>query len=152
MGVAGTIRETRGGKVRANSISVYEMRYRQNKTFSFDSPLVLQGDSIVPSAPSMFDGASFAIDGGLANYGIATIDPNLANGTPVSQITSQLSHAQERKIPGRGGTPSVADITTALSGGGVHLVSAAYVWSCARHEVPFLACAGYHGLQWWSGH
>ncbi len=151
MGVAGTIRETRGGKVRANSISVYEMRYRQNKTFSFDSPLVLQGDSIVPSAPSMFDGASFGIDGGLANYGIATIDPNPANGTPVSQITSQLSHAQERKITGRGGTPSVADITTTLTGDGLNLLNAAYLWNFTQHEVPIFADGVYQGNQSWSG-
>src|SRR6266536_1261607 len=46
MGIAGTLRETGGGTVRANSVSVYEMRFRRGKTFSFDSPLVLQGDTI----------------------------------------------------------------------------------------------------------
>ena len=151
MGVAGTIRETGGAAVRANSVSVYEMRFRRSRSFSFDSPLTLQGDTIVPSASSMFNGAAFDIDGGSNNYGIATIDPNLANGTPVSQVTSQLSKAQEKKVTGKGGQPSVGDITTQLTGDALNLLNAGYLWNFVQYEVPTFADGIYQGKQSWSG-
>src|SRR6266542_418039 len=76
MGVARTVREAAAGVVRANSPAVYEMRYKRSSTFDFHSPIVLQGEQIVPSANSMFNGNAFEINGGLTQYGIATIDPN----------------------------------------------------------------------------
>ena len=150
MGIAGALRQA-GGAVRANSIRACEMRFRTDKTFFLDSPLLLQGDTIVASAPSMFDGAAFAIAGGAYNYGIATIDPNLANGTPVSQIISQLSTAQARKITGNGGWPAVGDITTILSGDGLNLLNPAYLWNFIQHDVPTFADGVYQGDQSWSG-
>ena len=138
MGIAGAIRAA-GGAVRANSIQASETRFRTAKTFPLDSPLLLEGDAIVSSAPSMFDGAAFKIDGGTHNYGITTIDPNLANGTPVSQIISQLSQAQAKKITGNGGWPSVGDITTTLTGDGLNLLNFSYLWNFVQHEVPTFA-------------
>ena len=150
MGVAGTIRETAGGAVRANSVSVYEMRFRKSRSFNFTSPLVLEGDTIVPSSPSMWDGAAFDIDGGTA-YGIATIDPNLANGTPVNQVTSGLTNSQKKNITGKGGTPSVGDITTTLTDDGLNLLNAGYLWNFIQHDVPTFADGVYQGNQSWSG-
>src|SRR5207247_3147792 len=100
---------------------------------------------------SMIDGAAFKIDGGTHNYGITTIDPNLANGTPVSQIISQLSQAQAKKITGNGGWPSVGDITTTLTGDGLNLLNPGYLSNFTQHEILTFADGVYQGNQSWSG-
>ncbi len=150
MGIAGTIREAGGGTVRANSVSVYEMRFRRSRSFAFDSPLTLEGDNIIPESSNMWDGNAFQIDG-QTNYGVATIDPNLANGTPVNQVTSGLTTAQKKSITGKGGIPSVGDITTSLTGDGLNLLNAGYLWNFTQNEVPTFADGIYPGGQSWSG-
>jgi len=151
MGIAGTISETGGGTVRANSVSVYEMRFRQARAFNLDTPLILQGDTIIPSAPNMWNGGSFSIDGGSNNYGISTIDPNLANGTPVNQVTSGMSTNQKKNVTGKGGNPSVGDITADLTGDGLNLLNAGYIWNFVKYDVPSFADGVYLTSQSWSG-
>jgi len=98
----------------------------------------------------MWDGNAFQIDG-QTNYGVATIDPNLANGTPVNQVTSGLTTAQKKSITGKGGIPSVGDITTSLTGDGLNLLNAGYLWNFTQNEVPTFADGIYPGGQSWSG-
>src|SRR5437867_4296548 len=150
MGVARTVLEAAGGVTRANSTAVYEMRFKRSTTFDLHSPIVLEGDNIVSSASNMFNGNSFKIDGG-NQYAIATIDTNTSNGTPVNQVTSQLAPNQKNNVSGAGGAGSVGDITTTLNGDGLDLLSAGYLYSFVKYDIPTFADSIYTTNQTWSG-
>jgi Tfp pilus assembly protein PilX len=152
MGVAKTVREAAGGVVRANSTAVYEMRYKRSSTFDFHSPIVLQGNTIVPSAPSMFNGNAFEINGGATQYGISTIDPDLNSGTPpAQQVSLQLAGNQRNNVTGLGGAASIGDITSTLTGDGLDLLNAGYLYSFTKYDVPSFAYNKYTGNQSWGG-
>src|SRR5262245_35704124 len=115
MGVAQTIRENTGDTVRANSVVVYEGRYRQRRTFDLDAPLVLQGTSVLPAGAAIFTGNTFAIAGGPANPGIAIVDPDTTDAAiPADQVTSALAPNQRGNVQGMGLSPSVMDITASV--------------------------------------
>ncbi len=153
MGVSRTIAENSGGLTRANSTAVYEARFRRSTTFDTNAPLVVEGDDILPSAPGMFDGNSFRIEGGNINYGIATIDPDPNNGDPLpDQIDSYLDPNQDDNIRGIGGTPSLADITASLtSPDQLLLMDPNYLYRFVTEELPRIADSYYQGDQMWSG-
>src|SRR6266540_256976 len=48
-GVAQTIRETGGGSARANSVAVYEARFKRSQTFGMRAPIILEGDPVEPA-------------------------------------------------------------------------------------------------------
>ena len=74
MGVAQTILEKTGANLRRNSVALFEARYKIRTVFNLDAALVVQGNIVLPSESVMFNGASFLIQGGAINRGIATID------------------------------------------------------------------------------
>ncbi len=112
MGVAQTIREVEGGVVRRNSVAAYEACFKRRYTFDLSTPLLIEGDAVLPSAPQMFNGTSFNINGGTTTFGIGTIDTNTTNGvSPLQQISSQLGPRQPERITGIGATPSMQDVT-----------------------------------------
>jgi len=153
MGIARTLQENSGGLTRANSVVVYETRFRRSTTWSMDSPMIVVGDTVVPSAPNMFDGNSFDINGGANNYGVGTIDPNPGVGAPVDDvIKAQLSKNQENNIRGLGGTPSVEDITLSLtSPDDLLLRDPNYLYTFATSIIRSAADTVYTGNQSWSG-
>ena len=146
MGVAQTIRPATAGAARANSVVVYEARFKRDLTFLIQSPLILQGDQI----ESSFNGNAFQISGSANQYGIGTIDTNTSNGTPVSQVTAQLSPNQYDNVTGKGGMPSVGDITSALTGDQLDLLDPNYLGKFMGLLATF-ADNSYHGNQSWSG-
>jgi len=154
IGVAQTVREFVAGTIRRNSVAVVESRFRRRQTFALDAPLVVQGDSIAPSASNMFNGNSFSLDGGGSNYGIATIDTNTSNGTtPTSSVMSNLDPNQYDNITGNGIEPSVSDITGTVGADQDKslLLSQEYLYNFAFNVVPAFADAVYQGDQSWSG-
>lgn len=152
MGISGNIRETAGGVTRANSVSVYEIRFKRSTTFRLDSPIVLQGNDIVPSGPNMFNGNSFDINGGSNNYGIGTIDPDLSSGPSLPQsINGNLDKNQRTRVRGKGGAPSVSDLTSNLAGDQLDLLNAGYIYNFIYNDVPTFADSVYQGDQKWAG-
>jgi len=153
MGIAQTIRETGGGAVRANSVVVYEAKYKNRSTFNLDSPLVLEGDRVLPSQSNMWNGNSFGINGG-SNVGLSTIDTNLLNGnTPYGDVRGYLAKNQNNNIQGSGLIPSIADITTTVQADAdkALLLDQNYLYNFAMYTVPQFADSIYTGAQSWSG-
>jgi len=115
IGVSQTIRENTGNTIRANSVVVYEGRYRQRRTFDLDAPLVLQGTAVLPASTALFAGNTFAIAGGPTNPGIATVDPDTTDASiPGDQVISALAPDQRGSVQGLGLSPSVMDVTASL--------------------------------------
>ena len=153
VGVAQTIRETAGATIRRNSVAVFEVRFKQRSTFNLDSPLVVEGDAVLPSASNMFDGNSFGIQGG-SQVGLATIDVNTANSVyPSQQVSSQLAPNQTDNISGAGLEPSIMDITGSVSANEdkALLLSKEYLYNFVNSVVPQFADSSYSGNQSWSG-
>ena len=153
MGIAQTIRESTGGVVRANSVAVYEARYKNKSTFKLDSPLVIEGSNVQPSSPSMWNGNSFNINGG-ANVGLSTIDTNTSdNNFPSSIVSNNLAKNQRNNIAGANLTPSIADITNAVAADPdkAILLDQNYLYNFAMNVVPQFADSIYVGNQQWSG-
>jgi hypothetical protein len=154
MGISQTVREMAGSAVRRNSVAVFESRFRQRTTFDLDAPLVVQGDAVLPSAASMFDGNSFQIEGGAGNVGIATIDVNSGNAiAPSQQIKAQVAANQFDNIAGAGLSPSIADITAGIAADHdkALLLNKEYLWSLANTVIPMIADSVYSGNQDWAG-
>jgi len=154
-GVARTILEAGGGTVRANSVAVYEARFKQSKTFELSAPVVLQGDQIEPAKPNMFNGNSFNIEGGANAYGIGVIDTNTSNGNdPEAQVEANLDKNQYDNIEGSccsSKDPAIGDITSSLSGDQLLLLDPSYLWNFAYNVIPAFADGVYQGNQHWSG-
>ncbi len=153
MGISRTIAENSGGMLRANSVAVYEARFHRTSTFDIDAPMVVEGDQVLPSNNSMFNGNSFDLDGGTSNFGIATIDTDLGSGVPMpDQITSELSPNQEDNIQGQGGQPSVGDITGSLNTPEKQdLLDPDYLYNFVTKDLLGIADTIYSGDQHWSG-
>ena len=159
-GVARTIRET-GGPVRANSVAVYEAKFKELRTFDLDAPVVVEGDGVLPAAATMFTGSSFNIDGSPnpysigTLYGIGTIDTNTSNTIhPADQIKARLSPERFRNIKGKccGPTqPAIGDITTTV---GLNpdkrlLLDPNFLGNIAYNLMPKFADNVYQGNQSW---
>ena len=151
-GVAQTVRETSGGTVRANSVVVYEARFRESRTFDLDAPVILQGDTVAPAKPNMFNGNSFTIDGGANAYGIGTIDTAAGNtNDPTAQVVGALDTNQYNNVVGSGATvPAVGDVTP-TSGDQLQLLDPNYLWNFAYNVMPSSSDAVYQGNQTWAG-
>jgi hypothetical protein len=154
-GVARTVRESGGGVIRANSVTVYEARYQRDSTFGLDAPVVLQGDPIEPAKPNMFNGNSFDIDGGSHSFGIGTIDTNLSNSyDPRQAVAGNLDSNQYDNISGsccNGTTPAVGDITPSPGDDNYYLLDPNYLYNFMNNVLPRYANSYYHGNQSWSG-
>jgi hypothetical protein len=153
MGISRTIREEGGGTVRANSVAVFEARFQRTNTWDIDAPLIVEGDDVLPSAPNMFDGNSFLLDGGHASYGIATIDTDRNSGSPLpNQIAGHLDINQQNNVQGLGGSPSISDITGNLtSPDQLLLLDPNYLHRFVTQEIPLIADAVFQGDQHWAG-
>lgn len=153
MGIARTVSEHNGASARSNSVVVYEARFRRATSWNLSSPFIVEGDSVLPSAPNMFDGNSFSIAGGSSHYGIGTIDTAPGSGTPLpDQIESNLATNQNNNITGLGPNPSVSDITGSLtSPDQLLLKDPNYLYTFATSIIPAAADACYYGDQSWSG-
>jgi hypothetical protein len=156
MGVAQTISQTIAGTVRRNSVAVVEARFRMLTTFDLDAPFVVEGPDVAPSAPNLFNGVPFNIDGGAANPGIGVIDtspPPADNVSAVDTFKADLTKNQEKNITGIGPNPSIIDITnTILPGSDAEkLKDPAYLLNFVNNIVPAFADSVYQGNQDWSG-
>jgi hypothetical protein len=153
MGLARTVQESTGSTARANSVAVYEARFKFKSTFNLDSPLVVEGDHVLPSEPSMWNGNAFNINGG-SHVGISTIDPNTANAnSPLLDMKGYLAKNQNNNIQGASLTPSIADITAAVTTDPDKsmLLDPAYLYNFAMNVVPQFADGVYQGNVSWSG-
>jgi hypothetical protein len=153
MGIAQTIRETGGGAVRANSVVVYEGRYKSRSTFNLDSPLLIEGDHVLPSQSNMWNGNAFAINGG-ANPGLSTIDTNILNlNSPMADVRGYMAKNQYNNLQGAGLIPSITDITAAVSADEDKslLLDPNYLYNFAMYTVPQFADSIFVGNQSWSG-
>ena len=154
-GVAQTLRETGGGVIRANSVTVYEGRYQRDSVFDLDAPVVLQGDPIVPAKPNMFSGNSFNIDGGSQPFGIGTIDTNLGNSyDPRQEVANNLDAKQYDNITGSccgPGSAAVGDITPSPGDDNYYLLDPDYMYNFMNNVLPRYADRYYQGSQKWSG-
>jgi Tfp pilus assembly protein PilX len=153
MGIAQTVRETGGGAVRANSVAVFEARYKSKTTFNLDSPLLIEGDRVLPSASNMWNGNSFNINGG-ANVGVSTIDTNVLNlNSPMADVRGYMAKNQFNNIQGAGLIPSITDITGTVSADPDKslLLDQNYLYNFAMNVVPQFADYTYTGAQSWSG-
>jgi len=155
-GVAQTIRETAAGVVRANSVAVYEARFKRSQTFGIHAPIILEGDPVVPAkSTNMFGGNSFSIDGGAYPYGIGTIDTNTSNTSyPDAEVKANLDPKYYDQITGSccastGG--AVGDITGTLTGDQLLLKDPAYLWNFIYNVIPKFADSVFQGDQQWSG-
>ena len=155
-GVAQTIRETAAGAVRANSVAVYEARFKRSQTFGIRAPIILEGDPVVPAkSTNMFGGNSFSIDGGAYPYGIGTIDTNTSNTSyPDAEVKANLDPKYYDQITGSccastGG--AVGDITGTLTGDQLLLKDPAYLWNFIYNVIPKFADSVFQGDQQWSG-
>jgi hypothetical protein len=150
-GVAQTIRETAGGTVRANSVAVYESRFRRLKTFRLNLPLIIEGDNVLPADSNMFNGGSFLLDGGTNPYGIGTIDTNTSDTLhPAPIINAALDPKQYNQVKGQCCVPAIGDITSSLSGDQLLLLDPSYVWDLAYHVMPSFADNVFQGNQKWT--
>ena len=149
LGIAQTIREgTTSGVVRANSVAVLEARFRLAQQFNLNSPFVVEGNTVQPASSNMFSGNSFLIDGLSSNFGVSTIDTNLADSvTPYADIYNSLATNQRNKIRGVGSTPSMTDITTAVSTDvdKSKLLDPNYLYNFATNLAPTFADNVYQG-------
>ena len=155
-GVAQTIRETAAGVVRANSVAVYEARFKRSQTFGIHAPIILEGDPVVPAkSTNMFGGNSFSIDGGAYPYGIGTIDTDTSNTSyPDAEVKANLDPKYYDQITGSccastGG--AVGDITGTLTGDQLLLKDPAYLWNFIYNVIPKFADSVFQGDQQWSG-
>src|SRR5438552_6405833 len=156
-GVAQTIRETAAGVVRANSVAVYEARFKRSQTFGIHAPIILEGDPVAPAkSTNMFGGNSFSIDGGAYPYGIGTIDTNTSNTSyPDAQVKANLDpknqydHVTGSCCASTGG--AVGDITGTLTGDQLLLLDPAYLWNFIYNVIPKFADNVFQGDQQWSG-
>jgi hypothetical protein len=154
MGVAQTIHQTVAGTVRRNSVAVVETRFRMLTTFDLDAPFVVEGPDVAPSAPNLFNGVPFRIDGGATNPGIAVIDTNTGDTTSaVNTFKGALSKNQQKDITGIGANPSIIDITGGILAGSdaEKLKDPAYLLNFVNNTVPAFADSVYQGDQSWSG-
>jgi hypothetical protein len=154
MGVAATLRDDSNGTVRRNSVAGFESRMKRSNTFNLDAPFVVEGDDILPSSSQMFAGNAFGIYGDADHAGIATIDTNTTNGiNPSQQIRSQVAANQEDNIVGMGLTPSISDVTAAVSADPEKalLRNPSYLWNFATKTVPAAADSAWEGDQSWHG-
>ena len=154
MGVAQTLHQTVAGTVRRNSVAVVEARFRMLTTFDLDAPFVVEGPDVAPSAPNLFNGVPFRINGGAANPGIAVIDTNTFDTTSaVDTFKSSMNTIQQRSITGIGTTPSITDITSSILPGSdaALLEDPAYLLNFVNNIVPRFADSVYQGNQDWSG-
>src|SRR5437867_11345000 len=132
-GVAQTVRETGGGTLRANSVAVYEARFKRSQTFGMHSPVILEGDPVEPAkSTNMFGGNSFKIGGGAYPYGIGTIDTNPSNTSyPEAQVEANVEKHYDQ-ITGQccpSTEAAVGDITSGLNGDQLLLLDPAYLWN-----------------------
>ena len=156
-GVAQTIRETAAGVVRANSVAVYEARFKRSQTFGIHAPIILEGDPVASAkSTNMFGGNSFSIDGGAYPYGIGTIDTNTSNTSyPDAQVKANLDpknqydHVTGSCCASTGG--AVGDITGTLTGDQLLLLDPAYLWNFIYNVIPKFADSVFQGDQQWSG-
>jgi hypothetical protein len=155
MGIAQTLRQTVAGTVRRNSVAVCETRFRMLTTFDLDAPFVVEGPDVAPSAPNLFNGVPFRIDGGASNPGIAVIDTNTSDTTSaVNTFKGALAKNQERSITGIGANPSIIDITNTILPGtdAAKLEDPAYLLNFVNTIVPAFADPPlYQGNQTWGG-
>ncbi len=148
MGVAQTIRETAGGVVRSNSVAVAEAKFKRDFTFDLKSPVVVDGPSVVPSQPNMYDGNSFQINGG-SGYGIGTVP--LPGGSNLNdQLTAGLSRQQTNNITGAGANPSIGTMPMNDAQQQANLQSPSYLYNFAN-SIASQADAAYEGDQNWHG-
>ena len=154
LGVSRTIEEFAAGSVRKNSVSVYEARFKRGRTFALDSPLVIEGNVVLPSAPNMFDGNAFRMEGGPSHYGIGTIDPDLANGINTrDQVIGYMATTQYNNVRGMGLLPSVGDITGIVSSDPdkALLMDPNFLWNFISRTMPEYADSAFQENQTWSG-
>lgn len=152
LGISTTVAETVGAQQRRNSIAVFEGRFRRRLTFAMDSPLVVQGQDLLPSASIMFEGDNFQIDGGPGNFGITTIDLNEQDSVTLPQrIVENLAAGQEVLIGGAGLVPSVRDATAAARGDKDKslLLDSSYLARFVRRNAPRFAHVSLAGPQDW---
>ncbi len=152
-GVAPSIREHLPGSARNNSVVVFEGRYRRLSTFDADATVVVQGISIEPSGPLVFEGNSFLISGGTSNPGIAVLDPDRFDVLlPLPELTAQVAAGQENCIQGSGSSPSIVELTSAVASDRQKalLLNEDYLWSFTRRRVKRFADSTFLGDQDWA--
>jgi hypothetical protein len=154
LGVSRTIEEFANDGVRRNSVAVYEGRYKRSRTFALDAPVVVEGAVVLPSAPNMFDGNAFRMEGGGSHYGIGTIDTNPSDGTNTrDQVIAHLEPNQYNNVRGMGLNPSVGDITGLVSSDPdkALLMDPEYLWNFIQNVMPQFADSVFQGDQSWNG-
>jgi Tfp pilus assembly protein PilX len=154
MGVAQTILEKTGANLRRNSVALFEARYKIRTVFNLDAALVVQGNIVLSSESVMFNGASFLIQGGAINRGIATIDVETTDSlSPAQAISSKLRGSQTNNVQGAGLIPSIQDMTNSIVAHSEKksLLDRAFLWNFVTNAAPGFADTTVNGNQSWSG-
>ena len=154
MGIAQTLREALQGKMKRNSVAMFEGKFRRLSTFDLAAPMVLQGRGIEPLTGEMFEGLLFLVQGGAANAGIAAIDAELFDGlAPVPQILNRIASGQEKQIQGAGLEPSVREITAAILANRDKqlLLDKSWLQGFIRLSLPQFSDNLFSGQQIWAG-
>jgi hypothetical protein len=113
-----------------------------------DSPFVVQGAGVQPASSNMFNGNAFDIDGLGSNYGISTIDTDTSDASsPYQQIRNSLAANQQDNVSGLGATPSMIDISAAVSADPDRskLLDANYLYNFSHTIAPGFAQHVYEG-------
>src|SRR4029450_8323637 len=137
-----------------NSVALFEARYKTRTVFNLDAALVVQGNIVLPSESVMFNGASFLIQGGAINRGIATIDVETTDSlSPAQAISSKLRGSQTNNVQGAGLIPSIQDMTNSIVAHGEKKsqMDRVFMWNFVTNAAPGFADTTVNGNQSWSG-